>query len=157
MVVLSVAWVRIRNLSRKNLRVLEFASFLWQAFIQTLTRPSDGDLHGQIEEVRVSVTHAVLVEKRRHHLAARRLVSNAERLVFDWWSQTSGVHLDGRLQAETPTAVATLIRLVSTCDIFHHGRLLMSCVYENSNICMSRCVRRRAAANLSKGIRYFPT
>lgn len=51
--------------------------------LSTLTRSPDGDLHGQIEEVRVSVTHAVLVEERRHHLAARRLESNAERLVLD--------------------------------------------------------------------------
>ena len=51
--------------------------------IPTLTRPSDGDLHGQIEEVRVSVTHAVLVEERPYHLAAGSLESDAERLVFD--------------------------------------------------------------------------
>lgn len=131
MVFLSVAWVRIRNLSRNDLRVLELASFVWQLFIPTLTRPSDGDLHGQIEEVGVSVTHAVLVEERRHHLAARRLVSNAERLVFDWGAQTSGVHLDGRLQAEEPAAVAMLFRLASTCDTFHHIRGYTRHVFTN--------------------------
>ena len=66
-----------------NLHVLVLALYFNSSYIPTLTRPSDGDLHGQIEEVRVSVTHAVLVEERRHHLAARRLVCNAERLVFD--------------------------------------------------------------------------
>lgn len=55
------------------------------------------------------MTHAVLVKERRHYLAAGRLERDAERLVLDVGTQTAGIHLDGRLQAETPAAVATFV------------------------------------------------
>ena len=59
-------------------------------------------LHRQEEQVGVAVPHAVLGQERLHHLAARRLEGDAQRLVLDVRSQAARVHLHrGRLQQAT--------------------------------------------------------
>jgi hypothetical protein len=57
------------------------------------------------------VAHPVLVEQGSHHFATGRLERDAEGFVLDVRAQTAGVHLDGRLQAETPAAVAKFARI----------------------------------------------
>jgi hypothetical protein len=74
--------------------------------VRTLTCFPDSNLHGEVEQIGVTVTHAVLVEKGRHNLATGRLKRDAECLVLDVGTQTASVDLDGRLRTKTQTAVA---------------------------------------------------
>jgi hypothetical protein len=84
----------------------------FSSFVPTLTGFPDGDLHGEVEEVRVAMAHAVLVEQGGHHLATGRLERDAQGFVLDVRAQAAGVHLYGCLQAETAAAVAKSVRIV---------------------------------------------
>jgi hypothetical protein len=84
----------------------------FSSLVATLTGFSDGDLHGEVEEVGVAMAHAVLVEQGGHHLATGRLERDAQGFVFYVRAQTAGVHLYGCLQAETSAAVAKSVRTV---------------------------------------------
>ena len=59
--------------------------------------PLCGDLHCEVEEVRVPVLHAVLGEQQCDHLTAGGAAGHADGLVLDVRTQALGVHLDGRL------------------------------------------------------------
>jgi hypothetical protein len=75
-----------------------------QPHIPTFTCFPDSNLHGEVEQIGVTVAHAVLVQKGRHNLATGRLKRDAECLVLDVGTQAAGVDLDGRLRTKTQAA-----------------------------------------------------
>lgn len=67
----------------------------------------DIDVHGQVEELRITMSHLILAQQKPDQFFGRGLRAKTQSLVFDIGSQALGIHFDGYSGIAIETGSAT--------------------------------------------------